>query len=52
MHEGYSTYGGLGIGLPGIRRLMDEFAIASEVGRGTTITMTKWLEGDSARRQR
>jgi serine/threonine-protein kinase RsbT len=42
--DGYSTYRGLGIGLPGARRLMDEFAIASEVGRGTTVTMTKWRQ--------
>ena len=40
--DGYSTYEGLGLGLPGARRLMDEFAIVSEVGRGTTVTMTKW----------
>jgi serine/threonine-protein kinase RsbT len=40
--DGYSTYGGLGLGLPGARRLMDEFGIVSEPGRGTTITMTKW----------
>jgi serine/threonine-protein kinase RsbT len=40
--DGYSTYHGLGLGLPGARRLMDEFAIASEIGRGTTVTMTKW----------
>lgn len=40
--DGYSTYHGLGLGLPGARRLMDEFAVASEVGRGTTVTMTKW----------
>ncbi len=40
--EGYTTYGGLGLGLPGCRRLMDEFEITSEVGRGTTVTMTKW----------
>ena len=40
--DGFSTYGGLGLGLPGARRLMDEFAIASEPGRGTTVTMTKW----------
>jgi RNA polymerase sigma factor (sigma-70 family) len=40
--DGYSTYSGLGLGLPGARRLMDEFAVASEVGRGTTVTMTKW----------
>jgi RNA polymerase sigma factor (sigma-70 family) len=42
LSDGYSTYRGLGIGLPGARRLMDEFAIASEVGRGTIVTMTKW----------
>ena len=40
--DGYSTYGGLGLGLPGVRRLMDEFAVASEPGHGTTVTMTKW----------
>jgi serine/threonine-protein kinase RsbT len=40
--DGYSTYNGLGLGLPGARRLMDEFALVSEVGRGTTVTMTKW----------
>jgi serine/threonine-protein kinase RsbT len=32
----------MGLGLPGSRRLMDEFQIASEVGKGTTIMMTKW----------
>jgi serine/threonine-protein kinase RsbT len=42
MRDGYSTYHGLGLGLPGARRLMDEFAVASELGRGTTVTMTKW----------
>jgi serine/threonine-protein kinase RsbT len=42
LRDGYSTYQGLGLGLPGARRLMDEFAIVSEVGRGTTVTMTKW----------
>lgn len=42
MEDGYSTYDGLGLGLPGARRLMDEFAIVSEPGRGTTVTMTKW----------
>ena len=36
MTDGYSTYGGLGLGLPGARRLMDEFAVVSETGRGTT----------------
>ncbi|NEM05493.1 sigma-70 family RNA polymerase sigma factor [Geodermatophilus normandii] len=43
LRDGYSTYDGLGLGLPGARRLMDEFAIVSEVGRGTTVTMTKWV---------
>jgi len=42
--DGYSTYHGLGLGLPGARRLMDEFAIVSEPGRGTTVTMTKWRQ--------
>jgi serine/threonine-protein kinase RsbT len=44
MRDGYTTGNGLGIGLPGARRLMDEFEIASEVGKGTTITMKKWYE--------
>jgi serine/threonine-protein kinase RsbT len=42
MQDGYSTYRGLGLGLPGARRLMDEFDVASEVGKGTTVTMAKW----------
>jgi serine/threonine-protein kinase RsbT len=42
MQDGYSTAGGLGLGLPGAKRLMDEFEIVSEVGKGTTITMKKW----------
>jgi serine/threonine-protein kinase RsbT len=42
--DGYSTYHGLGLGLPGARRLMDDFAIASEIGHGTTVTMTKWRQ--------
>ena len=40
--DGYSTYNGLGLGLPGARRLMDEFSVVSELGKGTTVTMTKW----------
>jgi RNA polymerase sigma factor (sigma-70 family) len=40
--DGYSTYHGLGLGLPGARRLMDEFAVVTELGRGTTVTMRKW----------
>jgi serine/threonine-protein kinase RsbT len=39
---GYSTSGGLGLGLSGVRRLMDEFAISSELGKGTTVTVTRW----------
>lgn len=42
MQDGYTTSHGLGIGLPGAKRLMDEFEIASEVGKGTTIIMKKW----------
>ena len=42
MQEGFTTSGGLGLGLPGTKRLMDEFEIASEVGRGTRITVRKW----------
>ncbi|CAN5663433.1 MAG: sigma-70 family RNA polymerase sigma factor [Ilumatobacteraceae bacterium] len=42
MSAGYTTYGGRGLGLPGSRRLMDEFEISSEIRRGTTVTMTKW----------
>jgi serine/threonine-protein kinase RsbT len=42
LEVGYTTYGGRGLGLPGCRRMMDEFEITSETGRGTTVTMTKW----------
>lgn len=42
MRDGYSTSGGLGLGLPGIRRLMDEFQVSSEEGKGTEVSMTKW----------
>ena len=42
MQDGYSTSHALGIGLPGSKRLMDEFAVASEVGKGTVVSMTKW----------
>ena len=43
LRDGYSSSGGLGLGLPGVRRLMDEFDIASGAGSGTTVTITKWL---------
>ena len=42
LQDGHSGYGGMGLGLPGSRRLMDEFEITSEVDKGTTVTMTKW----------
>jgi serine/threonine-protein kinase RsbT len=42
LQDGFSTSGGLGLGLPGARRLMDEFEIHSRPGEGTTITMKKW----------
>ena len=43
MQDGYSTGGGLGLGLPGTRRLMDELQVDSKVGRGTTVVATKWI---------
>jgi len=43
MQDHYSTGGGLGLGLPGVRRLMDELMIDSRPGAGTTVTATKWL---------
>lgn len=42
MKEGYSTSNGLGYGLPGTKRLVDEFDIWSEVGKGTRVTISKW----------
>jgi serine/threonine-protein kinase RsbT len=42
MRDGFSTGKSLGFGLPGARRLMDEFEIASEPGKGVTVTMIKW----------
>ncbi|HEU4615665.1 MAG TPA: anti-sigma regulatory factor [Kofleriaceae bacterium] len=42
LRDGYSTKNSLGLGLPGARRLMDDFALESEVGRGTHVTMRKW----------
>lgn len=42
MQPGYSTANSLGLGLPGAKRLMDEFEIASLPGKGTTVTMKKW----------
>lgn len=42
MRDGFSTSGGLGLGLPGVKRLVDEFEIVSEENRGTTVTVKKW----------
>ena len=42
LQDGYSTGGGLGLGLSGAKRLMDDFEISSRVGEGTTIIMRKW----------
>lgn len=52
LEDGYSTSKSLGLGLPGARRLMDEFEIVSEPGRGTTVTMKKWIRGPDPRRRR
>jgi serine/threonine-protein kinase RsbT len=43
MRDGFSTAGSLGLGLPGARRLMDDFGIESSVGSGTVVTMKKWV---------
>lgn len=43
MEVGYTTANGLGLGLPGAKRLMGEMEIQSEVGKGTTVTVRKWL---------
>jgi serine/threonine-protein kinase RsbT len=44
MQDGFSTGRGLGMGLPGTKRLMDEFQIVSEIDKGTTVTIKKWLK--------
>ena len=43
MQYGYSTNKGMGVGLPGAKWLMDEFEIQSQVGKGTRVTMRKWV---------
>lgn len=42
MQDGYTTGRGLGLGLPGVKRLVDDFEIVSELGKGTTVTVKKW----------
>jgi serine/threonine-protein kinase RsbT len=44
MQDGFSTGKSLGLGLPGAKRIMDDFAIVSAVGKGTTVTMKKWVQ--------
>ncbi|PLT31402.1 anti-sigma regulatory factor [Peribacillus deserti] len=44
LEDGYTTSGGLGAGVPGVKRLMDDFTIDSVVGEGTKITAIKWLK--------
>jgi len=43
LQDGYSTGIGLGLGLPGVRRLVDDFDVVSVVGKGTTVTARKWV---------
>ena len=45
MQDGFSTGRSLGLGLPGTKRLVSEFDIQSELGKGTTVTVTKWKNG-------
>jgi serine/threonine-protein kinase RsbT len=44
LRDGFSTSGSLGLGLPGVRRLMDEFEISSRPGRGTKVAVKKWRQ--------
>ena len=44
LRDGFSTSGSLGLGLPGVRRLMDEFDITSQPGRGTVVAVKKWRQ--------
>jgi serine/threonine-protein kinase RsbT len=43
LQDGYSTSGSLGVGLPGARRLVDELELVSAPGRGTIVTLRKWV---------
>ena len=52
LEHGFASRDGLGLGLPGARRLMDEFEIRSQRGSGTTVTMTKWRQRDELERLR
>jgi serine/threonine-protein kinase RsbT len=52
LRDDYSGRGGLGLGLPGARRLMDDFELESDADAGTTVTMTKWRYRDELARRR
>ncbi len=52
LEDGYAGRGGLGLGLPGVRRLVDEFEIDTELDNGTTVTMVKWRLRDELERLR
>ena len=52
LEDGYAGRGGLGLGLPGVRRLVDEFEIETELDNGTTVTMVKWRLRDELERLR
>jgi serine/threonine-protein kinase RsbT len=43
MQDGFSTGSGLGLGLPGTRRIMDDFELDTEIGRGTRVAVKKWV---------
>jgi serine/threonine-protein kinase RsbT len=45
MEDGYTTGRSMGLGLPGAKRLVSEFDIQSELGKGTRITILKWANG-------
>lgn len=45
MTDGFTTGRSMGLGLPGTKRLMNEFSIQSELGKGTTVTVVKWKNG-------
>ena len=46
LRDGYSTSGAMGLGLPGARRLMDDFAVTTSSDGGTTVSMCRWLTAD------
>ena len=52
LRDDYSGRGGLGLGLPGARRLMDDFIVESDADSGTTVTMRKWRHRDELARRR